>query len=663
MTAGNHGAALRQLRTLLERGAVGQLSDAELIDRFLSGNDDAAFAALVERHGPAVFRVCRRVLGDAEAAQDAFQATFLVLVRKAGSVRVRDSIGPWLVAVAYRTASGVRSAASRRKTIERDAAEARAAAEPSDAELAQEVRAEVDRLADRYRRPILLCYFAGLTHEGAARQLGCPVGTVRSRLAWGRKQLRERLVRRGLAPALAFGSLAATPGRASVPTTLLIQTARAASRSGSRRAAGAVSAQAVVQAERVVRGMFMTKLKGIAAALLTLALVATGGGVLAQQGDSDPRSARTDAQLKTGHATQEDTDKILQETVHRVNWRSRQNPAQAVPKVRPDVELEMLLRAAREQEQAGNLDQALALTARMEEALRDWRTKLQPEANQVGLIPAHDYIKRIAVLPGERVEGYTDTISRRVGVLPGGGTPKTDMPKAKDAPRTDMPKAEEVPKTGPLGGAKPVQKPSDENDKLPPGAKPETAQPSPKDAQRAAAPFPETTTIDFPAGNKMAATSQERPRSSASRTAGANNAAATGRPLLTLDDAQQAAVRFQRENPFRTPRFTGPQLAAELDKRKVSVHGFGRMDLVPAIKALRTAHAGPDGPVPIYFDLKGPGGANAKLVSKVILDIEDLPLRQALKMVLDQAGLTFQVEDARIVITEATNNPPAGQKP
>ena len=377
MTRGRDGDALRDLRALLGGGAVGHLSDGQLIERFLARSGagaESAFAALVERHGPAVLRVCRSVLADAEAAQDAFQATFLVLVRKAGSVRVRDSLGPWLVAVAYRTASSARSAEARRRAVERGAAvsEARPPAESRD-DLAA-VRAEVDRLADRYRRPILLCYFAGLTHEGAARQLGCPVGTVRSRLAWGRKQLRERLVRRGLAPS-ALAVLATAPTRAGVPTTLLIQIARAASRLAAGEAAtatGAVSAAAVAEADGIVRAMFMTKLKGIAAAVLALGLAAAGGVVLAEQDTPGSDDSAKKSSLGLPSRPKDETDPRARPAPSRAV-----SPTPATPAVRPDVELEMLLRAAREQEQGGNQDQALALTGRMEEALRAWRTELQ----------------------------------------------------------------------------------------------------------------------------------------------------------------------------------------------------------------------------------------------------------------------------------------------
>ncbi len=604
MTTGSQGAALRQLRTLLDRGAVGQLSDAELIERFLSDRDtnaDAAFAALVERHGPAVFRVCRSVLRDAEAAHDAFQATFLVLVRKAGSVRVRDSIGPWLVAVAYRTASGARSAANRRRAVERDATQLRTSREPSDEDLAQEVRAEVDRLADRYRRPILLCYFAGLTHEGAARQLGCPVGTVRSRLAWGRKQLRERLMRRGLVPAVALGPLAATPTRASVPSALLIRTARAASRSGMREA---VSAGAIVQAERVVRAMFMTKLKGIAAALLTLALVATGGGVLAQQQQDNP-GPRPAAERPFRPMDLDDVTFELTTLYQKL----------APPKVRPDVELEMLLRTAREQEQAGHLDQALALTARMETALQEWQAKLHPPTAETTIDAPQNYIKRIAVMPGEAV------------------------PPAKGQP--DRPwSAEELRKL-----------PADE-------ARRKLTQ---ADAQRAATPFPEPTPLDPPAEGPVAKASQGSPANPATRPPAANDDR-PDRPLLTLEDAQQAAARLQKGNSARSMKWTRAQLAAELE-RKVPLAVRCNAGIVAAIKTIQRAYTGPDGPVPIFFDLNGPGKANASLLKDVYLNVEDVPLRTALRTVLDQAGLTYRVEEGRIVIVEVTTDPTPSQKP
>src|SRR5947209_4631741 len=143
--------ALRHLRTLLNGGSIGVLADGPLLERFAAGVDtdaELAFASLVERHGPTVLRVCRSVLADRDAAEDAFQATFLVLIRKASAIRVRDSLGPWLVGVAYRTAAAARAAAARRLVIEHDAAQ-RALRPPSDPErqeLEQAAREDVDRL-------------------------------------------------------------------------------------------------------------------------------------------------------------------------------------------------------------------------------------------------------------------------------------------------------------------------------------------------------------------------------------------------------------------------------------------------------------------------------------------------------------------------------------
>ena len=221
------------LRTLLHVGAVGSLSDGQLLERFATGVGDAresAFAALVGRHGALVLRVCRSVLRDDEAAEDAFQATFLALARKAGSLWVRDSLAPWLHQAAYRAAAHDRSAAIRRRSRERAAAslrpESAPRAEPTTiGDLPAILHEEIDRLPGRFRVALVLCDLEGRTHEQAARHLGCAVGTVKSRLARGRKRLQGRLIRRGVvsssASAAASGPLrrpSATPSaRPSVP--------------------------------------------------------------------------------------------------------------------------------------------------------------------------------------------------------------------------------------------------------------------------------------------------------------------------------------------------------------------------------------------------------------------------------------------------------------
>jgi polysaccharide export outer membrane protein len=209
MTSKESSAVMQQVRMLLGSGAAGSASDAQLLERFhdhLGGPEaEVAFAVLVARHGPMVLGVCRRALRDPDDVADAFQATFLVLVRKAGSVRVEDSLGRWLYGVSRRVAAKARAERTRRSLRER----AGPAVEPvvadwhGDAErreLLAAIDEEVERLPGPFRTAIVLCDLGGLTHEAAAWQLGCPVGTIESRLSRGRKRLRERLARRGLAP-------------------------------------------------------------------------------------------------------------------------------------------------------------------------------------------------------------------------------------------------------------------------------------------------------------------------------------------------------------------------------------------------------------------------------------------------------------------------------
>ncbi len=200
------GSGQRAVETLFTVGTVGALPDGELLGLFVARRGEAAgiaFSVLVERHGPMVLRVCRSILRDEHDSQDAFQATFLVLVDRAGTVRDRASVGSWLHGVALRVAACARGATVRRRRAERRAAD-RAAMEVSpralEPDVAPMIHEELVGLPDRYRQPMVLCYLEGLACEEAADRLGWPVGTVKSRLARGRERLRTRLIDRGLAP-------------------------------------------------------------------------------------------------------------------------------------------------------------------------------------------------------------------------------------------------------------------------------------------------------------------------------------------------------------------------------------------------------------------------------------------------------------------------------
>src|SRR5262245_55758405 len=248
-------AALRHLhRAALLQG--GGLTDRQLLDRFLAARDGDAFAALLRRHGPMVLAVCQRVLGDRHEAEDAFQATFLVLARKAASLRGQLPLGGWLHGVAYRTSLKARTTMARRRARERQAAVPVAAEAPGPEdreEMLQFLDQELNRLPEKYRVPVVLCELQGRGRKEAAAQLGIPEGTLSSRLAQAKKLLAERLARRGVA--LTAGGLAAALAEgscpAAVPSALLNPTVAAALgvAAGGSLAAGVVSAHVLALTE------------------------------------------------------------------------------------------------------------------------------------------------------------------------------------------------------------------------------------------------------------------------------------------------------------------------------------------------------------------------------------------------------------------------------
>jgi RNA polymerase sigma factor (sigma-70 family) len=261
-------------------------SDGQLLVAFAAENDPGAFSRIVRRHGPAVLGVCRRVLGHMQDAEDAFQATFLVLAKKAGSVRRGESLAGWLHGVAYRVAMRAKRDAARRRKHERQAPAA-TIAPPGGVVDWREVQAvldeEIDRLPPAYRAAFVLCCLSGLSQADAARQLGVPEGTVSSRLTRARKRLQDALTRRGLTLTAVLGALALTGGtRAAVPEALADTTARAMA-ACARGATHGLSAQVLTLAEGALQTMFTTKMKLAAALVLALGLLAAGATALRQQ--------------------------------------------------------------------------------------------------------------------------------------------------------------------------------------------------------------------------------------------------------------------------------------------------------------------------------------------------------------------------------------------
>jgi RNA polymerase sigma factor (sigma-70 family) len=261
--------------------------DRHLLERFLAHKDETAFAALVERHGAMVLGVAWNVLRQLQDAEDVFQATFLVLARQAGSVRKQGSVGSWLHGVAYRLALKARKAAATRRRYE-SCSPGRAPGESPDDltwhELSAILHEELERLPDKYRGPLVLCYLEGMTQDQASEHLGLARGTLKGRLERARLLLRSRLRQRGLAPAVILLADAYRPAGAALPAPLVSTTARAAAAFAAGGPAG-VSAQVAQLTEGALKAMFVSKLRFAAALLVALGLVA-GVGVLASRGAS-----------------------------------------------------------------------------------------------------------------------------------------------------------------------------------------------------------------------------------------------------------------------------------------------------------------------------------------------------------------------------------------
>jgi RNA polymerase sigma factor (sigma-70 family) len=270
----------------LRRAALGRdgagMTDGQLLECFLNRRDDAALEALVRRHGPMAWGVCRRILKNYHDAEDAFQATFLVLVRRATSIVPREMVANWLYGVAYRTALKARATIARRRGRESQVAnmpEPEAARPGVWHDLQAVLDQELCRLPDKYRAPIVLCDLEGKTRKEAARRLGWPAGTVAGRLARARKLLAESLRKRGIV--LSGGALVVELSRstvsASAPAALVASTIKAATLfAAGQAAAGAISARVAALTEGVVKTMVLSKHK-TALVILLVALLGLGG--------------------------------------------------------------------------------------------------------------------------------------------------------------------------------------------------------------------------------------------------------------------------------------------------------------------------------------------------------------------------------------------------
>jgi RNA polymerase sigma factor (sigma-70 family) len=297
MANGQFEAVLDRPQGLLDVGTVAGMSDGQLLARFTAHRDELAeiaFTALVRRHGPMVWRVCRQILGDWHTAEDAFQATFLILARRAGSIQRPELLGHWLYGVALRTAREARMRDHRRRRRESTGTEGVGSEPLSEAdqpelslvthEAVEALHEELSRLPERYRVPVVLCELEGLTYQEAALRLRCPVGTIGVRLSRARERLRLGLTRRGLAPGagLLGALLGAEATSAWVPSVLLVEaTVRAASRFAASTAAvqGLVSPGILALTAAVLKTMALTPIKVATSLALAVAITATIAGL------------------------------------------------------------------------------------------------------------------------------------------------------------------------------------------------------------------------------------------------------------------------------------------------------------------------------------------------------------------------------------------------
>ena len=285
---------LRHLRRLAGTAGSSGVTDGQLLERFVTQHDEAAFELLVRRHERMVWGVCRRLLANPHDTEDAFQATFVVLVRKAATVAQRESVACWLHQVAYRVA--LRACANRARVAahEQLGMDLMSAADPHDgraegdwSDLRPLLDQEIDRLPEKYRAPVVLCYLEGKSYEEAAQQLGCPKGTLSIRLTRARELLRVRLARRGLTLTSAVLATAIIQQAISgpAPAALIASTLQSVALLAVQGASSApgVSVQVATLADGLLRAMFLSQAKLVLTGLLTLTVLTLGAGVAAHQ--------------------------------------------------------------------------------------------------------------------------------------------------------------------------------------------------------------------------------------------------------------------------------------------------------------------------------------------------------------------------------------------
>jgi RNA polymerase sigma factor (sigma-70 family) len=548
---------------------VAGLSEWQLLERYLEGRDELAFKALVARHGPMVLGVCRRMLSDQTDVEDAFQATFLVLVRRARQLGPADALGPWLYGVAARVALRARSDAARRRRIEpisqrysSDSGDRPAI----DRELGEVLDQELDRLPTKYRSPIVLCYLEGQTHEEAARQLKWPIGTVKGRLARARDLLRSRLVRRGLGPAVAALSPAiARDASAALHEELVDRTVQSAFKVAfGLGAAHVVSTSITSLVEGVLTSMFIDTLKWAGLAVIVSGLALTGAVVSARQetGQRERKPSEVVASASDASSTK---------------WQADGEAASAVRSVDRVKSAERTLTLA-------DLQKDLVRAARLEweHSYRDYL------GNDTGLERTYQASKRLMDAEQERASAVAERATAA----------KAHLDRVREMARTQH-------------------------------------------------------------GNLSATELQS-----------AQMRAYAAEAELWLAQATKGVSRIAKETSAsgepREGHGNDPQsqrIRSQLDFR-ITMPFANETPLSDILKHIKEKTTSPDLPtgIPIYVDPIGLQEAEKTLESTVIIDLDGVPLRRTLQLVLKQLGLVYFIDDGMLYITsdESEDGPSLG---
>jgi RNA polymerase sigma factor (sigma-70 family) len=648
----SNGVLFCQLERLFAQGTASGLTEGELLERFVSRRDEAAFEALVARHGPMVLRVCRHLLRDSNDVDDAFQATFLVLVKKASTVRRCELLGNWLYGVAFRVASRARALAARRTArfvSGDDVVENLTAAVCRDdggldpttlLDQSPWLHQEVSHLPDKYRTPIVLCYFEGLTHDEAASRLGWPLGTVKGRLARARELLRRRLTRRGvtLSTAALASQLAISDGHAAVPAALQLATLTAARAltghvGASLAATSVISIPVSALVEGALQAMFANQVKTIALPLLLVAgTVVTGVAVGAAQLGGGAGGRNRDAPSQT---------------ISQAKAKAQRHPPGPQPaapaKVSPELVQELnhaatlfdrLLSALRDPnvEDIDRLDQWSALTLQAQQRLSNAR------ADRLAAAEAHrDRVRKlhevISNLPSSDMnEGFLKLTSIKLN--------EADhvLAEEKGIKATEhnvpIPLKPEVP-----AGA--LAPPESSKGDLPPQSVPA---PKPVDpAGKPAAKAPERPA----AGSMMGAMMGMRGMGGmmGGGTDARSSAKAANRQIRPQIAALAAGLAAREGDPLT-------KVVLKKLEEPISMSFADATPLDDVLKYIRQATTTPTyAGIPIYVDPNGLEEAKATSTYVVTLDIEGIPLKTTLRLMLKQIGLAYCVRDGVLIIS------------